>query len=50
MASCLQALIEGVPVGAVYAVLRVRSPAPPPYGLVGLAGMLVGYALLGRFI
>ncbi|MGA5454498.1 DUF1427 family protein [Streptomyces umbrinus] len=47
MAPYLQALAAGVLVGVVYALLRVRSPAPPLYGLAGLAGMLVGHTLLG---
>ncbi|MFE9252767.1 DUF1427 family protein [Streptomyces sp. NPDC007088] len=47
MTSCLQALAAGVLVGAVYALLRVRSPAPPLYGLIGLAGMLLGHTLTG---
>ncbi|MZG13736.1 DUF1427 family protein [Streptomyces sp. SID5914] len=44
----LQSLLAGVLIGAVYGLLRVKSPAPPLYGLVGLAGMLAGYTLLGR--
>ncbi|MFH8977067.1 DUF1427 family protein [Streptomyces sp. NPDC017890] len=41
------ALLAGALVGALYAVLKVRSPAPPPVALFGLLGMLVGQALLG---
>ncbi|WP_422758671.1 DUF1427 family protein [Paenarthrobacter sp. C1] len=26
--------------------MRVRSPAPPPIALLGLAGMLIGYGAL----
>ncbi|CAD5912600.1 DUF1427 family protein [Streptomyces cyaneofuscatus] len=45
----LQALSAGVLAGAVYALLRIRSPAPPLYGLIGLAGMPVGpTTLMGR--
>jgi XapX domain-containing protein len=44
--SYLQMLAVGLLVGAVYAVLRTRSPAPPPIALVGLAGMLVADGLL----
>ncbi|WP_144601464.1 DUF1427 family protein [Arthrobacter sp. AG367] len=40
------ALGAGVIVGLVYAVLQVRSPAPPPVALLGLAGMLMGYGAL----
>lgn len=42
----LVALLAGVLVGALYAVLRVRSPAPPLIGLVGLLGMFLGQAAL----
>ncbi|MCM1965886.1 DUF1427 family protein [Streptomyces sp. G1] len=47
MTSYLQALAAGGLIGAAYALLRVRSPAPPLYGLVGLAGMLLGHILMG---
>jgi XapX domain-containing protein len=43
----LRALLAGVLVGALYAALRVRSPAPPPLALIGLLGMLLGQAALG---
>lgn len=48
MIACLQTVLTGVFVGAVYALLRVKSPAPPPHALVGRAGMITGYALLDR--
>lgn len=32
----------GLLVGIIYAVLNVRSPAPPVIALVGLLGILVG--------
>jgi XapX domain-containing protein len=32
----------GVLVGVIYAVLNVRSPAPPVVALVGLLGILIG--------
>ncbi len=35
-------LLAGVLVGAVYAGIGVRSPAPPVVALVGLLGMLLG--------
>lgn len=38
----LVALAAGVLVGLVYALLQVRSPAPPVVALVGLLGMLIG--------
>ncbi|HWU08675.1 MAG TPA: DUF1427 family protein [Streptomyces sp.] len=43
----LKVLLAGVLVGVLYAVMRVRSPAPPPVALVGLLGMLLGQAALG---
>jgi XapX domain-containing protein len=41
----LVSLATGVLVGVVYAVLNVRSPAPPVVALVGLLGMLIGESL-----
>ena len=35
-------LAVGVLVGIIYALLNVRSPAPPVIALVGLFGILVG--------
>jgi XapX domain-containing protein len=35
-------LAVGVLVGILYALLSVRSPAPPIVALIGLLGMLVG--------
>jgi XapX domain-containing protein len=32
----------GVMVGVIYALLNVRSPAPPVVALVGLLGILIG--------
>ncbi|MGO4152413.1 XapX domain-containing protein [Cupriavidus sp. YAF13] len=32
----------GILVGIIYALLQVRSPAPPAIALIGLLGMLVG--------
>lgn len=36
----------GVLIGVMYALLKVRSPAPPAIALVGLLGMLVGEGLI----
>lgn len=36
------ALAVGLLVGVIYALLQVRSPAPPVVALVGLLGMLLG--------
>lgn len=38
----LASLGAGLLVGIVYALLQVRSPAPPVVALVGLLGILVG--------
>ena len=38
----LLSLAAGLLVGIVYALLKVRSPAPPVIALVGLLGILVG--------
>ena len=42
MKTYLVALAVGLLVGIIYAVLRVRSPAPPVVALVGLLGILLG--------
>ncbi len=38
----LLSLAIGIAVGVVYALLGVRSPAPPIVALLGLLGMLAG--------
>lgn len=38
----LLSLAAGILVGVIYALINVRSPAPPVVALVGLLGMLVG--------
>jgi XapX domain-containing protein len=38
----LLSLAAGLLVGVVYALLKVRSPAPPVIALVGLLGILAG--------
>jgi XapX domain-containing protein len=35
-------LATGALVGVIYALLQVRSPAPPAIALIGLLGMLIG--------
>ena len=35
-------LAAGMLVGVIYALLQVRSPAPPAIALIGLLGMLLG--------
>ncbi len=38
----LISLAAGMLVGVIYALLQVRSPAPPAIALIGLLGMLLG--------
>jgi XapX domain-containing protein len=40
--------VVGLLVGAIYALLRVKSPAPPLIAIVGLAGMLAAATVLGK--
>lgn len=42
MKAYLASLAAGLLVGVVYALLGVRSPAPPVIALVGLLGILLG--------
>jgi XapX domain-containing protein len=42
MSTGLISLAAGVLIGLMYAVLKVRSPAPPALALIGLLGMLAG--------
>lgn len=42
----LISLGTGVLVGIIYALLQVRSPAPPAVALLGLLGMLIGEQLV----
>lgn len=46
MKTYLLSLGAGLLVGVIYAVLKVRSPAPPVIALVGLAGILAGEQLV----
>ena len=38
----LMSIAAGVLVGIIYALIQVRSPAPPAIALLGLLGMLIG--------
>lgn len=38
----LLSLAVGILVGAIYALLNVKSPAPPTIALIGLLGILLG--------
>ncbi len=42
----LISLLIGLGVGALYALLDFKSPAPPAIALVGLLGMQIGETLL----
>ncbi|TKI07829.1 DUF1427 family protein [Martelella alba] len=46
MKSFLISFIVGALAGCLYAVMQVRSPAPPAIALLGLLGMLVGEQLV----
>ncbi len=42
MTDYVVSLLMGLVVGAFYALVQVRSPAPPLIALVGLLGMVIG--------
>lgn len=42
MMDCGTSLAAGLGVGVLYALLHVRSPAPPLVALAGLLGMAIG--------
>jgi XapX domain-containing protein len=44
------ALSAGILIGGVYALLRVKSPAPPIAALIGLAGMLLAGLVLPQLL
>lgn len=48
MSPLLVSLAAGVFIGLIYALLNVRSPAPPAVALVGLLGMIMGSSLGGK--
>jgi XapX domain-containing protein len=39
-------LLGGILAGAIYSLIRVRSPAPPMVALVGLLGMVIGTQII----
>jgi XapX domain-containing protein len=39
-------LLGGILAGAIYSLIRVRSPAPPMVALVGLLGIVIGAQLI----
>ncbi len=42
--------IVGLAVGIIYALIRVKSPAPPLVALAGLLGMVLGESLVLRYV
>ena len=43
----LLSFVVGIGVGALYGLIRVKSPAPPIVALLGLLGMVLGEQLGG---
>lgn len=50
MKAMLISFAVGLAVGVVYALLRVKSPAPPLVALAGLLGMVWGEQVATRFV
>lgn len=50
MSTGLISFAAGVLIGLMYAVLKVRSPAPPALALIGLLGMLAGEQAMRHLI
>jgi XapX domain-containing protein len=50
MKTMVISFLTGLMVGVIYALLRVRSPAPPLVALAGLLGMVWGEQLLQRLL
>ena len=50
MKAMLISFAVGLGVGVVYALLRVKSPAPPLVALAGLLGMVWGEQVAVRFL
>jgi XapX domain-containing protein len=46
----LLSFVVGLGVGALYGLIRVKSPAPPIVALLGLLGMVLGEQLGGRIL
>jgi XapX domain-containing protein len=49
MKAMLISFAVGLMVGVAYALLRVKSPAPPLVALIGLLGMVAGEHAIERF-
>jgi XapX domain-containing protein len=50
MKAILISFAVGSMVGVIYALLRVKSPAPPLVALAGLLGMVWGEQIIERFV
>lgn len=50
MKAVLISFVVGLMVGAIYALLRVRSPAPPLVALAGLLGMVWGEQVIISYL
>lgn len=50
MSTGLISLAAGVLIGLLYALVKVRSPAPPALALIGLLGMLAGEQATRHFL
>jgi XapX domain-containing protein len=46
MKAYILSLLGGILAGAIYSLIRVRSPAPPMVALVGLLGMVIGTQII----
>jgi XapX domain-containing protein len=47
MAGFIASLLMGLAVGVAYALIGIRSPAPPLVALVGLLGIVLGEQAVG---
>ena len=50
MKAILISFVVGLVVGVVYALIRVKSPAPPLVALAGLLGMVWGEQAAARYL
>jgi XapX domain-containing protein len=51
MKEILLTTITGAGVGAVFALFKLPVPAPPVFaGVMGIVGLWLGYALIGKLV
>jgi XapX domain-containing protein len=50
MKAMLVSFAVGLVIGVIYALVRVKSPAPPLVALAGLLGMVWGEQLITHFL